>query len=174
MTEGMTPEEELRAVFDPIVKPEMRESWERNWKKWFVTLATVEDERFPGKLKREFKFLLSYIILIVFLGEFQFTKGRFVALGPKTYHSINLDNDEVKMGSKGIPHNQQLQSEAFLEALFSNNSHYVTLRSLRLNQNREMSRITQIKRGLSDIFLKFPLDDDGITCRPLKVNGKYL
>ena len=54
MTEGMTPEEELRAVFDPIVKPEMRESWENNWKKWFVTLATVEDERFPGKLKREY------------------------------------------------------------------------------------------------------------------------
>ena len=54
MVEGMTPEEELRAVFDPIVKPEMRESWERNWKKWFVTEATVEDERFPGKLKREY------------------------------------------------------------------------------------------------------------------------
>ena len=54
MTDGMTPEEELRAVFDPIVKPEMRESWERNWKKWFVTEATVEDERFPGKLKREY------------------------------------------------------------------------------------------------------------------------
>ena len=53
MTEGMTPEEELRAVFDPIVKPEMRESWEAKWKSWFVTLATVEDERFPGKLKRE-------------------------------------------------------------------------------------------------------------------------
>ena len=53
MKEGMTPEEELRAVFDPIVKPEMRESWEAKWKSWFVTLATVEDERFPGKLKRK-------------------------------------------------------------------------------------------------------------------------
>ena len=63
MVEGMTPEEELRAVFDPIVKPEMRESWERNWKKWFVTEATVEDERFPGKLKRKyFKFSTNMIL----------------------------------------------------------------------------------------------------------------
>ena len=78
------------------------------------------------------------------------------------------------MGSKGIPHDEKLKSEAFLETLFSNNSHYVTIRSLHLNKNREMSRITQTKQGLSDIFLKFPLDDDGITCRPLKVNNEYL
>ena len=107
-------------------------------------------------------------------GEFQFTKGRFIALGPKTYHSINLETDEVKMGSKGIPHDEKLRSEQFLDALFSHNSHYVTMRSLRLNKNREMTRITQCKKGLSDIFFKFPLDDDGITCRPLKLNGEYL
>ena len=48
---GSTMEEKLRAVFDPIVKPEMRNHWEANWKKWFVTEDTVEDEKFPGKLK---------------------------------------------------------------------------------------------------------------------------
>ena len=63
MTEGMTPEEELRAVFDPIVKPEMRESWETNWKKWFVTEDTVEDEKFPGKLKRKFPKLSKYFLI---------------------------------------------------------------------------------------------------------------
>ena len=110
----------------------------------------------------------------IYLGEFQFTKGMFVALGPKTYHSINWETDEVKMGSKGIPHNEKLRSEQFLEVLFSNNSHFVTLRSLRLNKNREMSRITQIKKGLSDIFFKFPLENDAITCKPLTLNGKYL
>ena len=116
----------------------------------------------------------KYVILTIILGEFQFTKGRFIALGPKTYHSINLETDEVKMGSKGIPHNQKLQSEAFLETLFCNNSHYVTIRSLRLNNRREMARITQLKKGLSDIFVKFRLDDDAITCKPLTLNGQYL
>ena len=68
MTEGMTVEQELRAVFDPIVKPEMIDSWEANWKKWFVTTAEVKDEKFPGKLKRKFCFLyyraLNCIIFI--------------------------------------------------------------------------------------------------------------
>ena len=50
----MTREEEYRAIFDPIVKPEMRDSWEKTWKSWFVTTSEVEDERFPGKLKSKF------------------------------------------------------------------------------------------------------------------------
>ena len=114
------------------------------------------------------------IIHVSFLGEFQFTKGKFIALGPKTYHSINLETDEVKMGSKGIPHTEKLKSEEYSKALFTNNSHFVTLRSLRLNKNREMTRITQQKKGLSDIFFKFRLENDGITCKPLTLNGKYL
>ena len=44
-------EEQLRALFDPIVRPEMKESWEKLWKTWFVTTTAVEDLREPGKLK---------------------------------------------------------------------------------------------------------------------------
>ena len=61
---NMTREEEYRAIFDPIVKDEMRESWEETWKNWFVTTTEVEDERFPGKLKRRFFELKSYKNLI--------------------------------------------------------------------------------------------------------------
>ena len=46
-------EEQLRALFDPLIKPEMKESWERQWKSWFVTTSNVEDLRKPGKLKGE-------------------------------------------------------------------------------------------------------------------------
>ena len=59
----MTREEEYRAIFDPIVKDEMRESWENTWKNWFVTTTEVEDERFPGKLKRKFT---SNLLLLIF------------------------------------------------------------------------------------------------------------
>ena len=76
--EGMTPEEELRAVFDPIVKPEMRQSWEENWMKWFVTTDAVEDERFPGKLKRKFIFYRK--ILSIFRGV-SIYKWKFCCLG---------------------------------------------------------------------------------------------
>ena len=40
-----------RALFDPIVRPEKRESWEKSWRNWFVTTADVHDIRRPGKLK---------------------------------------------------------------------------------------------------------------------------
>ena len=92
MTEGMTPEEELRAVFDPIVKPEMRESWENNWKKWFVTLATVEDERFPGKLKREyFKIFLESAFDCIFRGV-SIYKGTIHRAGTKNLSFDQLGN----------------------------------------------------------------------------------
>ena len=44
-------EEQLRALFDPLVRPEKRESWEQTWKTWFTTTSTVEDKRTPGKFK---------------------------------------------------------------------------------------------------------------------------
>ena len=51
ISDEMTLEENYRCVFDPIVRSDMRESWERNWKNWFVTTDTIEDGLFPGKLK---------------------------------------------------------------------------------------------------------------------------
>ena len=45
------PEKSLRALFDPIVKPSMKQSWEATWKDWFVTTDEIWDIRKPGKLK---------------------------------------------------------------------------------------------------------------------------
>ena len=63
---NMTPEEELRAVFDPILRPERRQHWYDNWSKWFVLTREVEDEKFPGRFKSKFQLknhnLMSYLI----------------------------------------------------------------------------------------------------------------
>ena len=45
------PEEYYRCLFDDLVKPSMRESWEKQWKQWFVCTNDVTDQRMPGKLK---------------------------------------------------------------------------------------------------------------------------
>ena len=84
---SMDLESQYRSIFDPIVRPEKRDSWELTWKSWFVTTNQVEDQRFPGKLKL----------------EFSMTKGHFVALAPKTYMASE-ENGDTKFGSKGIPH----------------------------------------------------------------------
>ena len=45
--EGLT-----RGLFEPILKDEMRLSWEETFKnKWFVTTRDPRDEKKPGKLK---------------------------------------------------------------------------------------------------------------------------
>ena len=52
-----------RGVFDNIVRDEMRESWEASWKSWIVTTREPEDEKCPGKMKREYNsFLMSHMI----------------------------------------------------------------------------------------------------------------
>ena len=51
LEDGMSTEMRYRCVFDQIIRPDMRESWEENWKKWFVTTDTIEDGLTPGKLK---------------------------------------------------------------------------------------------------------------------------
>ena len=58
----MSLEEKLRAVFDPIVRPDMKESWENQWKDWFCTTTEVEDQRWPGKLKGDFNIYDSLLI----------------------------------------------------------------------------------------------------------------
>ena len=44
-----------RGLFDPIVRPEKRQSWESSWKDWFVTTNDIHDIRKPGKLKGNLK-----------------------------------------------------------------------------------------------------------------------
>ena len=55
----MSEEERIEAVYGNIIKPEMRQSWNSNYKKWFVTTNEPEDVRFPGRLKESFNFDLS-------------------------------------------------------------------------------------------------------------------
>ena len=106
---GMSPEEELRAVFDPILRPERRQHWYDNWSKWFVLTREVEDEKFPGRFKSKFQLKSITQKNIHHLAEFSFTKGEFIALAPKTYCSYDDESDQkstdmYKLGRKGIPH----------------------------------------------------------------------
>ena len=50
-TEYENPEQNLRSLFDPLVKPSKKESWEATWKDWFVTTDEIWDIRKPGKPK---------------------------------------------------------------------------------------------------------------------------
>ena len=67
--DSMTGEEKMDAIYRNIIRPEMIESWNLKYKDWFVTTTEPEDVRWPGKVKT----------------EFEFSRGRFIGLMPKTY-----------------------------------------------------------------------------------------
>ena len=92
-------ETQLRALFDPLVKPEMKESWERQWKMWFVTTNSVEDLRKPGKLKGSS--FSNFWNNLYTSDEFILHQGRFLALSPKTYFCYNAESEKTKMAYKG-------------------------------------------------------------------------
>ena len=62
--EDATPEQYYRCLFDPLVRPDKKDSWESQWKTWFVTTDEIEDQRKPGKLKSTFS--LQYMNIIYY------------------------------------------------------------------------------------------------------------
>lgn len=109
---------------------------------------------------------------IIYLVEFNFERGCFVALSPKCYFAYDADSGTQKIGTKGVPHNANLTIQQFLNKLYHNESVQVTVRGFRMRQ--ELCRVTQQKSGLSDLYCKFPIADDKISCSPLTFNNEYM
>ena len=153
-------EEKYRALFDPIIRPEMKESWEKIWKTWICTTTETVDIRTPGKLKC----------------EFLFRRGRFCALSPKTYFAYNLEEEDTKTGYKGVCHAEarSLTLDAYLECLYGSQTKMVHNRGFKLNKDKQLIYYDQLKRGLNNIFCKFRVQDDCISCKPLTKNDQIL
>ena len=100
------------------------------------------------------------------------SNGHFVALSPKCYLAHKSDGS-TKRSSKGVPHSCELTLKNYLDRLYGNSDTYSTLRSLRV-VNQQMSRVNENRKSLSDLFSKFRVQDDKISCAPLTVNNKYL
>ena len=184
------PETSLRSLFDPIVKPSMKESWEATWKTWFVTTNEIWDIRKPGKLKGNFiqnihlnnfvqiiqMFKIFIWTKIIHLVEFAFRRGRFIALSSKCYYAFNTDNENVKAGHKGVPYAeaQKFGLNDFESCLYDNVIPNVIARELRRNKKQQIIFSETFKKGLNPIFKKFRVQSDKISCLPLTRNGKIL
>ena len=104
------------------------------------------------------------------------SNGHFVDPSPKCYFAHGTDshgNERTKRSSKGIPHNCKLTLKNYLDRLYGNTDTYSTLRSLRVI-DKQMSRFNEERKSISDLYSKFRVANDKITCTPLTVNNKYL
>ena len=84
-----------------------------------------------------------------------------------------MKNGEAKLGAKGCSRLKDLTLDIFLGKLYGHENHKFILRQLRLLDG-EMCRTTSEKSSISDLFSKFLIADDMISCTPLMENGKIL
>ena len=173
---NQTRKEKLRATFVNIVKPELKEDFFSNWTKWFVTEETAEDEKHPGKLKSIFIKYINSSLVIFILAEWETGHGTFIALGNKMYQCYCNEKDEFKKSTKGVPTKNHFEMEMFKSVLLDQTTprQTVTINSLRLNNDKEIARISTTKSSLSDIFVKLRTGPDKITCSPLTRDGKLI
>lgn len=147
----------------PIIKQGRLDDFKKIWGKWFVLDDTPRSEKTPGLLKV----------------EYETTEGSMVALTCKTYQCEGKDNkpeEVIKRSTKGTPHSHSIEQSTFKSALkneLSASENRVEINSLRM-RNHQMNRQTLTKKMLSNIFYKLQVLDDGITTRPLQINGVYL
>ena len=111
--------------------------------------------------------------LIAFSVEFSLEEGHFVALSPKCYMAHDTSKNTKKLGTKDVPHSSNLQIQQFLDKLYDHKSAHVPVRGFRM-KNESLVRMTQFKSALSDLYAKFRVADDKISCSPLTVNNEYM
>ena len=93
------------------------------------------------------------------------------------YQGYDPEKDIIKKSTKGVPTRNKFKMRLFQSVLLDENTprQKVTINSLRLNRNKEMSRMRMEKSSLSDIFVKLHVLADKITCKPLvDQSGKLL
>ena len=93
-----------------------------------------------------------------------------IALTCKTYQCKGKDDEDIKRSTKGAPHSTSIHQSKFKQAL-DESENKILIHSFGL-KNRIMHTTT--KKMLTSVFYKMQLDADGITSRPLKINGVYL
>ena len=150
----------MSAIFLPIVKKNRLEDFKKEWINWLCLSNTVEDEKRPGTLKV----------------EFLTTNGQMISLCPKSYRAHCRDSDESKIGKKGIPMWFDIKLQDYLDCLYNDDAEKSVAQvcSLRLDKEKQMSRTSLRKVGLSAIHAKRGVMDDRISTQPLTENGVFI
>ncbi len=144
----------LTADFETLIKPELREEFEKDKVNWFPRTDTTEhkmyDKRKPGLFKIEFE------------GD------GMVALCSKSYYVWGNKN---KCSAKGVQQKRNIEilnKYTYLRCLQSKEQINANNKGFRFTNN-SIKTYEQNKVGLSSIYTKGVLFEDGIHIRPLLI-----
>ena len=137
---------------EKILKPEMKEQYEKNKHLWFVTKK--EDKRTPGLFKIEFE------------GD------SMVALCSKMYYCTKKKNnvkEKDKLSCKGVSKKiNNLSIKEYKQVLFTKKPLKALNKGFRMIDNK--MRTYQVKKtGISPIYAKRRVLSDGVSTEPLDI-----
>ena len=141
--------------FEKLIKPELREEFERTKNDWFPRTVTSEnhayDKRKPGLFKLEYE------------GD------GMIALCSKIYYTWG--GKENKFSSKGMQKERNIEvtnREAYKRCLFNKTTISCSNKDFRYI-NKQMRTYVQEKIGLTPIYVKGAVMDDGVHIHPLNI-----
>jgi hypothetical protein len=147
----------LTGKFEDLVKPELKEEFLRDRNNWFPRNDTPEnfafDKRTPGLFKPEFEGI------------------GIVALCSKMYYVKGFVDGKDKFSAKGVQKaNNQLilNFESYKNVLFLGKHNSCCNKGFRFIDKGIVTYETN-KKGLSPVYDKRVVMDDGIHCRPLDI-----
>ena len=138
---------------DQVIKPEMREEYEKDKYNWFPNETTKElkayNKRTPGLFKVEFEGKSIYALC----SKLYFVEG----------------DTKNKFSCKGIQKNQNdINKDRFHNVLFNGVKDTCTNKGFRVIDNSMITYIQQ-KKGLSYVYDKRRVLEDGVTTVPLDI-----
>ena len=135
--------------FEKLIKPELREQYEKDKYNWFPRPNNGYDKRVPGLFKIEFE------------GE------GMVALCSKSYYVWGEDKDKVSCkGLKKCTNSEVLNKNMYLKCLVDAECINGVNRGFRFIE-KSLITYEQQKVGLSPVYAKGVVMNDGIHVRPL-------
>ncbi len=99
--------------------------------------------------------------------EYESSACTFIALNPKTYICRDDTTGDIKSGAKGVQKTSNLSLNDYENVLKTSTKKMVQINSLQTMSN-EILTMTKTKFGLTNLFLKGFINDDGVTITPFK------
>ena len=84
-----------------------------------------------------------------------------------------METGDRKLGAKGCSNHGDLDYGIYIDKSYNHTAHKFKMRQLRMVDGN-MSRTECEKSSISDLFAKFRVADDMITCHPLCEDDKIL
>ena len=148
-----------RDSLDECVRPEMKDSWEKS--RDSMLCSQSERLRPDGMTEKQWAKREPGLFKLEFKGN------GMIALNSKVYYA--WADDYFKRSAKGMQErNVNLVERNFKEALFQQRPHYVQNSGFVMDGTRTLT-YTQIKRGLSYLYCKRIVLEDGITTTHLNI-----